>query len=92
MQDWLSNPLYIGTAAGILTSVSMIPQLIKLIRDKNSENISVGTLIILVIGLGCWVWYGILKNDIPLIVTNGFSVLVNGANIFFGILYKRKKS
>jgi MtN3 and saliva related transmembrane protein len=79
---------YVGIIAGILTSVSLIPQLVKIIREKKAQNISYLMLIVLVTGLGCWVWYGILREDMPIIITNGFSVLVNCAVIFFTIKYK----
>ena len=84
------NPGYIGIIAGILTSMSLLPQLVKIIREKKAENISYGMLIVLVLGLSCWVWYGILREDLPIIVTNGFSVLVNSLVIFFTIKYKHR--
>lgn len=82
------SPAIIGIVAGIFTSVSLIPQLIKLIRDKQAENISYGMLIVLLIGLGGWVWYGVLREDWPIIITNSFSFLVNALLIFFTVKYK----
>ena len=86
------NAWYIGIIAGILTSVSLLPQLIKIIREKKAENISYAMLIVLVAGLSCWVWYGVLREDIPIIVTNGFSVLINSLVIIFTIKYKNNNS
>lgn len=80
---------FVGIGAGVCTAVSMLPQLIKLIREKDSTNISLVMLIVLLIGLAGWVWYGILKNDMPIIFTNGFSFLVNSLNIFFALRYKK---
>jgi MtN3 and saliva related transmembrane protein len=82
------NPTYIGIAAGILTSVSLIPQLIKIIREKKAGDISYGMLIILIAGLGCWVWYGLLQEDLPIIITNSFSFLINSLVIVFTLKYK----
>lgn len=78
-----------GLAAGICTSVSLLPQLIKLIRHKKAEDISLFYLIILFIGLGLWIWYGVLREDMPIIVTNGFSLVINGIVIVLGIRYKK---
>lgn len=78
----------VGTIAGILTSISLLPQLIKLIREKKSHDISLFYLIILLAGLAMWVWYGVLRNDVPLIVFNSFSLLLNLAIIVLGIRYK----
>jgi MtN3 and saliva related transmembrane protein len=79
----------IGLAAGICTSTSLLPQLIKLIKNKKAEDISLFYLIILFIGLALWTVYGILRNDLPIIATNGFSVLVNSIIIILGIKYKK---
>lgn len=67
----------IGTVAGILTSASMLPQLVKVIRTKETSDLSAVTIIVLLAGVSLWVYYGILKNELPLIVSNAFSVLVN---------------
>ncbi len=67
----------VGIAAGILTAFSMLPQLIKIIKEKKAEDVSIAMLLVLIAGLGLWVWYGFMREDIPLIVTNSFSVLLN---------------
>jgi MtN3 and saliva related transmembrane protein len=84
------NPAYVGIAAGVLTSVSLLPQLIKIIREKKAEAISYFMLIILLCGLSCWVWYGVLREDLPIIITNSVSLLINSLVIIFTIRYKKK--
>ena len=78
----------IGIAAGVCTCVSMVPQLIKIIREKKAENISYVMLLVLMAGLAIWVWYGINKNDWPIIVTNSFSFVVNMLILGFTFKYK----
>jgi MtN3 and saliva related transmembrane protein len=78
----------IGIAAGVLTAISMLPQLIKIIKEKKAENISLLMLIVLVSGLCLWAVYGFMKNDLPIIVTNCFSILVNILMVIFRIKYK----
>lgn len=80
---------YVGIAAGILTAVSMLPQLIKIIREKKAGAISYFMLVILLAGIGGWIWYGILKNDYPIIFTNSFSFIVNIIIIIFSVKYKK---
>mgnify|MGYP001458493218 FL=1 len=41
----------IGTIAGVLTSVSMIPQLVKVLKEKDVENISWGMIVVLLTGV-----------------------------------------
>jgi MtN3 and saliva related transmembrane protein len=86
----MENTEYIGIAAGICTSVSLLPQLIKIIKEKKADDISYFTLAILITGLAGWVWYGCLKSDLPIILTNVVAVLVNLLVIFFTIKYKGK--
>jgi MtN3 and saliva related transmembrane protein len=80
---------YVGLGAGICTSVSLLPQLIKIIREKKAEDLSYFMLGILLVGLGGWIWYGILKKDLPIILTNSFSFLVNILVIIFTIRFKK---
>ena len=79
----------VGLAAGICTSTSLLPQLIKLLKHKKAEDISLFYLIILFVGLGLWIWYGLLREDVPILVTNGFSLVINGIIIVLGIRYKK---
>lgn len=81
---------WLGIIAGVFTAISLLPQLIKLIKNKKAEDISLFYLIILSVGLGLWIWYGILRNDLPIIITNIFSLLINTLMIIFGIKYKSK--
>jgi MtN3 and saliva related transmembrane protein len=85
MQD-ITN--YIGIGAGICTAISMLPQLNKIIREKKAGDISYVMLIILLVGLAAWAWYGFLKNDYPIIITNSFSFLVNSLILFFTFKYR----
>ncbi|MCR6722146.1 MAG: SemiSWEET transporter [Chitinophagaceae bacterium] len=85
-----SIEIYIGIAAGIITAISLLPQLVKVIREKKAENISVIYLLTLMTGLSLWIWYGILREDLPIIFTNGFSVLVNIILMVLVIKYKKK--
>ncbi len=79
----------VGIISGICTSVSMLPQLIKLIKEKESKDLSMGMLCVLIVGLAGWIYYGFLKKDAIIIVTNSFSFLVNCLTVFFGLKYKK---
>jgi MtN3 and saliva related transmembrane protein len=80
----------IGIIAGVLTGSSLLPQLIKILKEKKGGDISIVMLLCLLFGLACWVWYGILQEDWPIIITNAFSLVTNGAIIVMTIYYKQK--
>lgn len=74
----------IGIIAGMLTSAATVPQLIKVIKEKDVTNLSPFMIIILCLGVGLWTLFGILKNEWAIILSNGFSFVVN---VFFLIYY-----
>lgn len=80
----------VGIIAGIFTAVSLLPQLIKIIKEKKAEDVSPWMLIILMVGLALWLCYGFLKTDWPIIVTNAFSLLLNTAVLILRYKYKDK--
>ena len=80
----------IGIIAGACTSISMLPQLIKTINEKKDGDISYFMLVILLTGIGLWVWYGFLKEDYPIIITNAISFVLNSLIIFFNLYYRWK--
>ncbi|WP_294307794.1 MULTISPECIES: SemiSWEET transporter [Chryseobacterium] len=82
----------LGIIAGVLTSVAMLPQLIKVIRQKNADDLSWGMLMVLISGLSLWVWYGFLKDELPIIISNAFAVIVNVTLLICCMIYKKKSS
>ncbi len=79
----------IGLTAGVLTASSLFPQLIKTIKEKKAEDISLVMLLILLSGICLWIVYGIKRDDFPIIATNSFSLLLNIIMIVLRIKYKR---
>jgi len=84
------NENVLGIIAGLLTSGSMIPQLVKVIKEKNADDLSSGMLIVLISGVSLWIWYGFLKDELPIILTNAFSVVVNVTLLIYCLIYKNK--
>lgn len=80
----------IGLIAGICTASSLLPQLIKTIKEKKAEEISKWMLFVLMTGVATWVVYGILRDDWPIILTNSFSLLLNIVMLILRFKYSRK--
>lgn len=79
----------VGIVASVLSAVSMLPQLIKLIKEKDAENVSIAMILVLLAGLGLWAYYGFLIKDPIIIISNSFSVCINLALLFFTLRYKK---
>jgi MtN3 and saliva related transmembrane protein len=80
---------WIGIAAGVLTACSLLPQLVKTLRDKKAEDVSIGMLLVLMCGLILWIFYGVRREDMPIIVTNSFSLLLNIIMVILRFRYNR---
>ncbi|MES2725551.1 MAG: SemiSWEET transporter [Bacteroidota bacterium] len=76
---------YIGIVAGVFTAFSLVPQLVKIIKEKKANDISIIMLLVLFIGIGFWIWYGVIKEDLPIIATNLASLIINLLVIGFSI-------
>lgn len=72
----------IGILAGLFTTIAVLPQIFKAVKTRNVEDVSPYMFVILCIGVGLWLVYGILKTDWPIIVTNGVSLVLNGIMLY----------
>jgi MtN3 and saliva related transmembrane protein len=80
----------VGVISGVLTSVSMLPQFFKLIKKKDSKDVSLGMLAVLIAGVGGWIYYGILRSDLIIVLTNSFAFLVNLLTMILAINYRKR--
>lgn len=78
----------LGLVAGVCTTVAVIPQIIKAWKTKKVKDVSPGMFMILMTGVGLWVVYGIVKNDLPIIATNGVSLALNSVMMYLMIRYR----
>lgn len=78
----------IGLLAGICTTLAFLPQVVKTWRSRSAKDISLGMFLLLVMGLVLWLVYGLLLNDLPIILANGFTLLLAGCILFFKITFK----
>lgn len=60
----------IGTIAATCTTISFLPQVIKIYKTKHTRDISLPMYLIFALGVICWVYYGILVRSIPIIIAN----------------------
>ena len=60
----------IGFLAGILTIGSYLPQVIKSWKTRRTQDLSIGTGILLIGACICWVLYGFFLDSMPMMITN----------------------
>lgn len=69
----------------ILSSVQMIPQLIKSLKTKKVRDVSLWMSVVIALGAVCWLSYGIDINDKPIIIANALNF------VFASVLFYMKK-
>jgi len=83
--------IIIGYLAGIFTTIAVIPQIHKAIKTNKTDDISPVFFSILLVGVGLWTVYGIIKTDWPIILTNGISFILNAFMLSIYLKNKIKK-
>ncbi len=74
-----------GYSAACLTTIAFLPQVIKTIRLKKTDEISLVMYILFCAGLLCWLIYGVLISNIPLIIANGITLFLATIILFLKI-------
>jgi len=65
------NPEIIGYLAAILTTAAYVPQMVKVLRHRHTQSISLGMYAILSGGIAAWFVYGLMINSPSIIFANG---------------------
>lgn len=85
----MTNLDILGLAASIFTTSSQIPQVIRTYKTRDVSGISLSTYVIITIGLLLWLTYGLMKNDLPLIVANSTMVLLTIAIAIMKVVFEK---
>ncbi|MBI2958357.1 MAG: hypothetical protein HYY32_05885 [Chloroflexi bacterium] len=79
-----------GLVGGALTSLSLVPQIWQLFRLRSAHEISLTFSLLLLVGLLCWLAYGIVYSLFPVILWNSISVALSAAILYAKLKYGRK--
>ncbi len=78
----------IGLTAAVFTTISLFPQLIKIWKTKSTKDISTGMFSLFCGGVFLWFIYGVLVNDLPIIVANSLAFVQALVILVFKAKYK----
>jgi MtN3 and saliva related transmembrane protein len=76
---------WLGLIAGAIITIGFLPQVIRVFKLKSAHEISLTFTILFLIGVGCWLAYGIFLRLTPIILWN-LITLVLGAALLYGKL------
>jgi MtN3 and saliva related transmembrane protein len=70
------NPEWIGFLAAILTTAAYVPQLIKVLRYRQTSGLSLGMYSLITMGIGFWFIYGVMIGSPSVMWANGITFIM----------------
>ena len=79
---------YIGFFAAFCTTISFLPQAIKVYKSRSTKDISLYMFLIFTIGTSCWLIYGVIISSVPIILANALTLVLSIFILVYKIKYK----
>ena len=87
----MSSQESLGFVAGVLVTVALVPQVVRVFRLKSAVEISLPFTILLLVGMFCWLGYGILYQLFPIIFWNAMGAGLVATLLSAKLKYGRQK-
>jgi MtN3 and saliva related transmembrane protein len=81
----------IGSVAAVCTTVSFLPQLIRVWRRKSARDISLTMFLFFSFGVACWLIYGIGIGSGPITAANTVTLALALAILVLKVRYDRRQ-
>jgi MtN3 and saliva related transmembrane protein len=81
---------WFGFIAGGITTFAVLPQVIRVFKLKSAREISLTFTTLMIIGLSCWLTYGIFLRLPPVILWNSIGIILFFAFLFAKLKYGRQ--
>lgn len=78
----------IGSIAGIITTSAFIPQVIKVLKTKDTSAISLVMYMMQVVGVFLWLMHGALIGDFPVLIANSVTFCMSVIILICKFKYK----
>lgn len=83
-------PTAVGIVAGLFSTYSFVPQLLKVWRHGDCEAISKRMYLVTVTAFSLWITYGVLIDSLPVMLFNSLSLLLSGSILLMKLRYDRR--
>lgn len=81
---------FIGYAAATCTTISFLPQLIRVIKLRSAREISLGMFTIFSFGTALWLAYGVLSHSAPVSAANLVTLILSMSILVLKLRYDRE--
>ena len=78
----------LGLVAGTITSVTFLPQVIKIWQTKSAKDLSLMMLLLLMLGVVLWLIYGLVVMSAAIIYTNSMVLAMSLIMLYFKMRFK----
>ena len=82
--DWIT---VMGYLAGVCTTSAFLPQALKIVQTKHTQDLSLAMYSILTTGVFLWSLYGLINHDWPLVLANGVTLVPAGWILLLKLQY-----
>ncbi|MEH6579353.1 MAG: SemiSWEET transporter [Amphritea sp.] len=66
----------IGMGAAFCTTLSFVPQVLQIIKSRDTAGISISMYSIFTLGVFLWVVYGFVREDLPVFLANLLTLIL----------------
>lgn len=82
--------IWVGYAAGTLTTIAFLPQVVHVWKTKRADDLHIGTLVSFTVGVTLWLIYGIILRQMPVILANAVTLVLQCAILLLKLRYKAR--
>jgi MtN3 and saliva related transmembrane protein len=80
----------LGLIAGVFTTLSLVPQLYRVLRLKTAREISLPFTLLMAIGNLLWLGYGLLAGLAPILLWNSISLMLSTGLVLAKLKYGKQ--
>lgn len=86
----LSAANLVGTGAALCSMSSFVPQILKILRERDASSVSLRMYAVTVTGFSLWVAYGVLTGGWPVIGANAVCLVLSATILALKWRFERK--
>ncbi|MQX38552.1 SemiSWEET transporter [Roseospira navarrensis] len=76
-----------GYLAAFCTTVAFLPQALKAWRTRSVADLSLTTFLLFTTGVACWLVYGLMTRDMPIIAANVVTLALAGSILVMRVVF-----
>lgn len=72
----------VGTGAALCSMTSFIPQIVKIVRERDASSVSLRMYAVTVSGFLLWIIYGVMLSGWPIVASNTVCLILSATILF----------